>query len=241
MIGGFQVKDVRRRHVTMIRDKLSADRPAWANAVVRVLSAALTFAWKDLEWIELSPCQKMALPKGGDGQVPLSEAEIERFREAEPYGTRARLGFEIMLGSPSIQISASTGSDAADGSTSGGLPAAFRMRPNRASEPDVPSGTGSTEARAARARARVRASASASKSETSRSQRGRPIPGAFPIHRSKSSGAPRPILRYRDRSVLPQANAASMSAGARPAFRLGTYVDLSFFAGAEGVRTAPAA
>ena len=99
MIGGFQVKDVRRRHVTMIRDKLSADRPAWANAVVRVLSAALTFAWKDLEWIETSPCQKMALPKGGDGQVPLSEAEIERFREAEPYGTRARLGFEIMLGS----------------------------------------------------------------------------------------------------------------------------------------------
>ena len=32
MIGGFQVKDIRRRHVTMIRDKLSADRPAWARA-----------------------------------------------------------------------------------------------------------------------------------------------------------------------------------------------------------------
>lgn len=98
MIGGFQVKDVRRKHAMMIRDKLAADRPAWANAVVRVLSAALTFA-KDLEWIESSPCQKMGFPKGGEGQIPLSEAEIARFRDAEPYGTRARLGFEIMLGS----------------------------------------------------------------------------------------------------------------------------------------------
>lgn len=107
MIGECQVKDVRRKHVTMIRDKLAADRPAWANAVVRVLSAALTFAWKDLEWIDSSPCQKMNLPKGGDGPLHYTEAEIDRFREAEPYGTRARLAFEIFLAT-AVRIEDST-------------------------------------------------------------------------------------------------------------------------------------
>ncbi len=39
----------------------------------------------------------MDLPKGGDGQRLYSEAEITAFRTVNPYGTRARLTFEIGL------------------------------------------------------------------------------------------------------------------------------------------------
>lgn len=98
MIGPFPVADIRRSHVTAIRNKLAPKKkPAWANSVVRIASAMLTYAMKHLEWIEVNPCQSMDLPKGGDGQTPYSEAQLEAFRIANPYGKRERLTFEICL------------------------------------------------------------------------------------------------------------------------------------------------
>lgn len=97
ILGPFPVADIRRSHVTAIRNKFAKTRPAWANAVVRICSTMLTYAVKHLQWIETNPCQSMDLPKGGNGQTPYTEAQIIKFRAANPHGTRARLTFEICL------------------------------------------------------------------------------------------------------------------------------------------------
>jgi integrase len=96
MVGCFPVNQIAMLHVAKVRDKFQAT-PAKANSVSQMFSRLLTYAVAPLGWIPVNPCQKLKLMKVGNGQAPLLEAEIARFREKNPIGTRARLAFEICL------------------------------------------------------------------------------------------------------------------------------------------------
>jgi integrase len=96
IVGGFAVSQIKLVHIAKVRDKFQAT-PAKANGVSRMFSRLLTYAVAPLGWITVNPCQKLKLMKVGSGQTPLLEAEIARFREKNPIGTRARLAFEICL------------------------------------------------------------------------------------------------------------------------------------------------
>lgn len=99
VLSSVSVKDIQKRHVEMIMKKF-ADTPTLALAVKRTLSVLLAYAKDRLEWIERNVCHGMetAHDRPEVGQLPYSEAEIAKFRAANPVGSRARLIFETALG-----------------------------------------------------------------------------------------------------------------------------------------------
>jgi hypothetical protein len=96
ILGPFPVSRITMQHVAKVRDKFQ-ETPAKANGVSRMFSRLLSYAVAPSGWIAVNPCQGLKLMKHGNGQSPLLEIEIARFRNANPIGTRARLAFEICL------------------------------------------------------------------------------------------------------------------------------------------------
>jgi hypothetical protein len=103
VLGPFLVAGIRPTHAEALKQKFS-QTPTLAKAVGRTISVLLGFAAYPLEWIPRNP---LVNPKRGGaakrkqkafGYKPLEEAEISSFREAVRLGARARLAFEIGLG-----------------------------------------------------------------------------------------------------------------------------------------------
>lgn len=103
VLGPFLVTGIRPAHVEALRQKFG-QTPTLAKAVGRTISVLLGFAAYPLEWIPRNP---LVNPKRGGaakrkqkafGYKPFEEAEIASFREAVRLGSRARLAFEIGLG-----------------------------------------------------------------------------------------------------------------------------------------------
>jgi integrase len=86
-------------------DKLIAKfkkHPTLQKAIRRTMSVLLGYAMRILKWIPANPLlgvQKIKRRGRQEGGVrmPLSEPAIKRFRQANPYGSRARLIFELAL------------------------------------------------------------------------------------------------------------------------------------------------
>lgn len=98
VIGLFQVASFTRDHMDRITSNF-AEKPALANAIRRTISVLLGFAADVLQWIPVNPILGMEKRRRRreEGQRPLTEPEIARFRAANPYGSRERLAFELGL------------------------------------------------------------------------------------------------------------------------------------------------
>jgi site-specific recombinase XerD len=102
-LGPFLVRALRAKHVEALKQKYKAN-PTLAKAIGRTVSVVLSYAVFPLEWL---PSNHLIRPKHGGGgrrrqkvvgQRPYEEAELAQFRERIRLGTRARLTFEIALG-----------------------------------------------------------------------------------------------------------------------------------------------
>jgi integrase len=86
-------------------DKLIAkfnEHPTLQKAIRRTMSVLLGYAMRILKWIPANPLLGVQKIKRRGRQeagarMPLSEPAIARFRRANPYGSRARLVFELAL------------------------------------------------------------------------------------------------------------------------------------------------
>ncbi len=98
VFGDVPVKHVRREHMTALMSQY-AETPTLARAIKRTASTMWTFAIDGLAWLDANPFMRMEgrRNRSADGQLPLSEGEIARFRAANPIGSQERLAFEIGL------------------------------------------------------------------------------------------------------------------------------------------------
>jgi site-specific recombinase XerD len=86
-------------------DKLIAKfekHPTLQKAIRRTMSVLLGYAMRILKWIPTNPLLRVQKIRRRGRQeagvrMPLSEPAIKRFRQANPYGSRARLTFELGL------------------------------------------------------------------------------------------------------------------------------------------------
>lgn len=100
ILGPFAVEAITRSHMTKLMSN-HAETPTKARAIKRTASVLWTFAVDGVQWLQLNPFHGMEgrRRRNEEGQAPLSEDDIATFRRANPPGTRARLAFEIGLGS----------------------------------------------------------------------------------------------------------------------------------------------
>jgi len=100
VLGQFAVEAITRSHMTKLMSNHAAT-PTKARAIKRTASAPWSFAVDGMEWLQQNPFHGMEgrRRRNEEGQAPLSEDDIATFRRANPPGTRARLAFEIGLGS----------------------------------------------------------------------------------------------------------------------------------------------
>lgn len=98
VFGDLPVAHVRREHMTALMSEY-AGTATLARAIKRTASVMWTFAMDGLGWLDAHPFMRMEgkRKRAEEGQLPLTESEIARFRAANPSGSRERLGFEIGL------------------------------------------------------------------------------------------------------------------------------------------------
>lgn len=93
--GRVDVRRIDRQDVRAARDVL-ADKPASANAMVRVLRLLLTHAI-DIGWRTDNPASRPKQLRTGPGHAPWSDRDIATFRKAWKAGTPERTIFELLL------------------------------------------------------------------------------------------------------------------------------------------------
>lgn len=100
MLGSFLVAQIQRKHLEQIM-AMYAEMPTLARSIGRTMSLLFSYALDKLQWIEANPFLRMQNQRvrrqKESGQRPYTEAEIARFRQANPLGSRERLAFEIAL------------------------------------------------------------------------------------------------------------------------------------------------
>lgn len=98
VLADFSVARVERQHMTALMSTY-ASTPTLARAIKRTASVMWSFAIDGLLWISAHPFMGMdkKRKRSEEGQTPLMEAEIARFRKKIPSGTHERVGFEIGL------------------------------------------------------------------------------------------------------------------------------------------------
>jgi integrase len=95
--GTKPLRGLTRAHIHGIVSAKSAT-PAAANNLLKTLKVMLGFA-VEIGLIDSNPTIGIKKYKShGDGIHSWSEAEVERFRERHPSGTKARLALELLLG-----------------------------------------------------------------------------------------------------------------------------------------------
>jgi integrase len=94
--GSKRVALLRREHVEAI---LQTKRPHPRQNLLKVLRPLIRFA-NSIGWHNEDPTReiKLSLPKKGEGFRAWGESEIATFRERHALGSRARLAFELLLG-----------------------------------------------------------------------------------------------------------------------------------------------
>jgi integrase len=95
--GTKPLRGLTRAHISSIVGAKSVT-PAGANNLLKVLKVILAFA-ADIGLITTNPAIGIkAYKQRGDGIHSWTEAEVDRFRERHPSGTKARLALELLLG-----------------------------------------------------------------------------------------------------------------------------------------------
>lgn len=94
--GSLPAAAMERRHVLTYRNRF-ADKPATANALVRVIR--LVFAWglDNTAYVKANPAQRPRRLKTGEGHRPWEDWEIRAFRRAWPADSLERVAFELYL------------------------------------------------------------------------------------------------------------------------------------------------
>lgn len=94
--GTLRVRHLQQHHVRKMLDKRAAT-PAAANNFLKRLRALMAFAVKRQEADHNPTLGIKPLPMRQGGWHTWTDDELDQFRAAHPYGTRARLAFALML------------------------------------------------------------------------------------------------------------------------------------------------
>jgi integrase len=95
--GTKPLKGLNRAHIHSIVGAKAA-KPGAANNLLKALKVMLAFA-ADIGLLDSNPVIGIKKYKSrGGGFHPWTEAEVERFRERHPTGSKARLALELLLG-----------------------------------------------------------------------------------------------------------------------------------------------